>query len=64
MTPPDAQLALEEILGNRQHPYWNPHMGQSHEAAKTRVLELTKLANPEASTDINDLRAAQVIQIG
>ena len=39
-------------------------MGQSHEAAKTRVLELTKLANPEASTDINDLRAAQVIQIG
>lgn len=55
LTPSEAQSQINEILNNRQHPYWiNSH--PQHADAVKRVLELGKMADPSASTSIDDLR--------
>lgn len=56
LAPGEAQAKIDEIMSNREHPYWNAqHPG--NKAAVQRMLELQKAANPEASTNVNDLRA-------
>lgn len=56
LAPGEAQAKIDEIMSNSEHPYWNAqHPG--NKAAVQRVLELQKAANPEASTNVNDLRA-------
>jgi hypothetical protein len=42
LTPAQAQSAIDEILGNRDHAYWNKE-APGHESAKKRMLELTAL---------------------
>lgn len=56
MAPAEAQALLSDILNNREHAYWQAGH-PDHARAVQRVLELTKMANPGMSDDINDLRA-------
>lgn len=59
MTPAEAQERIDEIMGNREHPYWIASHPQ-HKDAMERMLRLQKLAHPEASTKVSDLRAGAV----
>ena len=58
LTPAEAQAKIDEIYANKDHPF---HRGDA--AALKRMLELVAAANPQASTDVNDLRA-KVIEFG
>jgi hypothetical protein len=55
-TRAEARSRLNEILGNKKHPYWVKGHPEN-KSAIIKVFELQKMANPEASTNINDLRA-------
>jgi hypothetical protein len=55
MTPDEAQYKLNEILNNKQHAYWDSKH-PNHMGARKKVMELTAAANPQMSTDANDLR--------
>lgn len=39
MTPLEAETKISEMLGNREHPYWNPADG-GHKAAQAKMMEL------------------------
>lgn len=55
MTPAEAKERINEIYSNKDHAYWNSrHPG--HRDAIQRMLELQKLANPDASDSVDDLR--------
>lgn len=54
--PVEARAKISEILENKQHAYWDSHH-PDHKAAIQKMVALQKEANPQASTDINDLRA-------
>lgn len=56
MTPAEARERITEIMNNRDHAYWNQR-DPGHKTAVARMVELQKMANPDASTDINELRA-------
>jgi hypothetical protein len=56
ITPGEAQAQLDEMMNNKQHPLWDSHH-PDHARAVQRRLELQKAINPEASTDLNDLRS-------
>ena len=43
-TPGEAELKLEEIMGNKDHPYWDG-ANVAHKAAVDRVIELTRMAD-------------------
>jgi hypothetical protein len=58
MTPGEAKQRVAEIMNNRQHPYWVADH-PNHRAAMENMLELRKFADPNASTDINTLRASR-----
>ena len=45
MTPEEALLRISEIRNNPEHPY-NNEMDSGHEAAKLKMRELYKFANP------------------
>lgn len=46
MTPGEAELRINEIMDNREHPFWNTgHPG--HKAAQEKVLELQRMITPE-----------------
>jgi hypothetical protein len=42
ITPAEAREKIEEIMGNREHAYWNPN-DPRHEDAKRKVVELHRL---------------------
>jgi hypothetical protein len=56
MTPGDARAALNEIMANRSHAYWNAGDLRHGDAVK-RVLELQGYANPQAGKSMEGLRA-------
>lgn len=56
MTPDDARAQIAEINRNKEHPYWNAS-DPGHKEAVDRMVKLMGYANPQASTNINDLRA-------
>lgn len=57
MTPAEAQARISEILNNKQHAYWNIS-DPGHKNALNRMLDLQKMANPQASTNFQDLRSS------
>jgi len=56
VAPAEAQERLSEILGNKEHAYWNAH-DSAHKMAVEKVLALTKQANPKMSANVDDLRS-------
>jgi len=56
LAPAEANAQVDEIMRNKEHPYWRSS-DPGHKAAVDKVLELMKLANPGAGTDMNALRA-------
>ena len=56
VAPAEAKAQVNEIMGNREHAYWNAS-DPGHADAVKKVIALMKQANPDSSTDINDLRA-------
>lgn len=56
MTPSEAQARIDEIMANRSHPYWVASHPDHKRAIKT-MIELGGYADPQASRDINNLRA-------
>lgn len=52
MSPAEAKEKIDEIYANKGHAF---HKGDKD--AMKQMLELVGLANPEASKDVNDLRA-------
>ena len=44
MTPGQAELKLDEILNNKEHPYWDG-ASPAHDAAIAKVVELTRAAD-------------------
>lgn len=56
MTPSEANARISEINRNKAHAYWNAE-DPDHHAALELMIELRKLADPNASDNINDLRA-------
>ena len=61
MTPAEAKNRIAEIYRNKDHAFWNAE-DPNHEDAIALMIELRKLADPSAGTDINDLRATVVQQ--
>lgn len=59
LTPSVANAKLQDIMNNREHPYWDKTRA-GHTQAVERVLQLRLMANPNLSTDINDLRKTSV----
>lgn len=57
MIPSEAAARISEIMNNKQHPYWNPS-DPGHNNALKRMLELQKMANPQAATDPKSLRSS------
>jgi len=47
MAPQEANESIDEILGNKDHPYWNAHH-PGHKAAVDKVIKLHRLANGQA----------------
>jgi hypothetical protein len=56
LTPAAAQDQIQEIMNNRDHPYFKPADPRNKQAIK-RMIELQSAAHPEASVNVNDLRA-------
>lgn len=56
LTPVEAQAQIDEMYNNKEHPWWNKGH-PSHQAAVKRMLELRRLADPNASSNVNDLYA-------
>ena len=54
LAPAEAQYQLNEILGNKEHAYWNAK-DPNHAAARKKAMELTLMANPGMSSDEGDL---------
>lgn len=46
LTPAEAANKIAEIMGNKQHPYWNGG-DPRHKAAIDRMVELQRAANPQ-----------------
>ena len=44
MTPGQAELKLDEIMNNKEHPYWDG-ANPAHDAAIAKVIELTRAAD-------------------
>lgn len=59
MTPEEAKTKIGEIMGNKEHAYWNRQAPGNQDAIKY-MLQLHKYSNPTASTDLSDLRAGPV----
>lgn len=56
MTPSEARERLNSILRDRTNPYWIKDHPENANMIK-KVFTLQKMANPGASTSLNDLRA-------
>ena len=56
MTPQEAEAQIGDMLNNRDHDYWH-HERPGHNAAKRRMVELGKYADPSASTSMGSLQA-------
>lgn len=63
VVPEEAQNRLDDILRNRDHAYWNAS-DPGHQRAVDKVVELTKMANPKSSRNVDDLRSNQNVVIG
>jgi hypothetical protein len=58
LTPGEAELKLEEIMGNRNHPYWD-NTNIAHKAAIDKVLDLTRMAEAgKEKTEVEKFREA------
>lgn len=58
LTPGEAELKLEEIMGNRQHAYWDG-ASPAHKAAVEKVVELTRMADAgKKPTEVDKFRDA------
>jgi len=55
MTPAEAKERIAEIYSNRDHAYWD-RRNPGHQDAVNRMVELQKLANPDASDSVDELR--------
>jgi len=55
VAPAEAKERLNDILSNREHAYWDAS-DPAHKQAVDKVLDLTKAANPDMSTNAEDLR--------
>ena len=62
MAPAEAKAQVNEIMGNRDHAYWNAG-DPGHADAVKKVIALMKQANPDSSTDINALRAGNALDM-
>ena len=56
LSPDEARAQLSEMMNNKQHALWLPHH-PDHQVAVLRRLELQKAISPDASTNVNELRA-------
>jgi hypothetical protein len=50
MTPAEAQTAINEMMTNRDHAYWNG-ANPGHKAAVARMVELQGFADPQATKE-------------
>lgn len=60
MTPAEAEAQIQDIYGNRSHPFWNAGH-PDHQKALKKMVELGKLADPQASTE-QDLRSSHSLK--
>ena len=51
MTPHDALAKIDDIMNNKEHPYWI-NMHPNHQKAINEMIELRKMADPTASTSL------------
>lgn len=56
LTPAEAKSRLNEILGDKKHPYWVKDHPDNKDAI-AKVFKLQQMANPGASTSMDNLRA-------
>ena len=57
MTPSEAEAQISDILNNRSHPYWDSHH-PDNKAAISKMMKLAAFADPNASTNFDDLRSS------
>jgi len=62
VAPSEAKAQVNEIMSNREHAYWNAG-DPGHADAVKKVVALMKQANPDSSTEINDLRAGNALDM-
>ena len=62
LVPMEAKMRLNEILSNREHPYWNAS-DPAHADAVKLVVELTKQAHPELPTSADNMRAGAAVDL-
>lgn len=51
LTPANAQAAIQEMLNNTAHPYWNA-ADPGHKKAVERMVQLQRMANPGISMEM------------
>lgn len=56
MTPQEAEGHISDMMNNRDHDYWHAER-PGHGAAKRRMVELGRFADPSASTNMGAMRA-------
>lgn len=58
ITPDEASNRINEMMNNREHPYWNASH-PDHTAAVKKMVELMQYKHPDASTTVDALRASR-----
>lgn len=53
--PAEAQARISEIMGNKSHAYWDSGHPDNAKAIQ-EMVRLQKIANPQASSSVDDLR--------
>jgi len=56
MTPQEASAQISDMMNNRDHDFWHNER-PGHDAAKRRMVELGKYADPSATTDMGAMQA-------
>jgi len=62
IAPDEAKAQVNEIMGNREHAYWNAS-DPGHADAVKKVVTLMKQANPDSKQSIDDLRAGGALDM-
>lgn len=61
--PAEANARIQEMLNNKEHPYWKSGHPDNQKALQ-EMIRLQKIANPQASSDVDSMRKATLPNFG
>lgn len=61
--PAEANARIQEILNNKEHPYWKSGHPDNQKALQ-EMIRLQKIANPQAASDLDSMRKGTLPNFG